>query len=263
MVDLARGAIDGYLAVSSLNRTGEPMRIINPKVRQAIESGAGLRLNLGCGLRRCEGYFGIDQVALPTADILADLNEPLSLIPDNSVDAVYSRHALEHVENFLPLMAELHRVTRPGGRIEIIVPHFSNPYGYSDPTHVRQFGLYTFFYFADEEDQPRRKVPAFYCPQRFEIESIHIQLLKRSRIGRPAAALSQWFINRSFGLLDWYERTLCWAFPAESICYVLHPKKPATPLRIGSNGTRHRHLKLAPPLEVVSLVERRSLSRQS
>ena len=69
---------------------------------------------------------------------------------------IYSRHPLEHVRNFLPLMAELHRVTRPGGRIEIIVPHFSNPYGYSDPTHVRHFGLYTFFYFADEEDQPRR-----------------------------------------------------------------------------------------------------------
>jgi hypothetical protein len=237
------------------------MRIINPRVRQAIESGVGLRLNLGCGLRHRQGFFGIDQVALPTADIIADLNKPLALLPDNSVEEVYSRHALEHVENFLPLMAELHRVTRPGGRIEIIVPHFSNPYGYSDPTHVRQFGLYTFFYFADEEDQPRRKVPAFYCPQRFEVETIRIQLLKRSRIGRPAAVLTQWFINRSFGLLDWYERTLCWAFPAESIHYVMYPKKPAAPLRMGFGAARHRHLKLAPPLEPVSLADHDSFTR--
>jgi hypothetical protein len=33
-----------------------------------------------------------------------------------------------------------------GELIEIIVPHFSNPHYYSDPTHVRFFGLYTMSY---------------------------------------------------------------------------------------------------------------------
>jgi len=137
------------------------MRIINPKVQDAIDSGQGLRLNLGCGLRRRDGFFGIDHVQLPDTDILADLNEPLSRLPDGSVAEIYTRHTLEHVRELLPLMAEIHRVCRPDARIEIVVPHFSNPYFYSDPTHVRHFGLYTFFYFADEEDQPQRKVPAF------------------------------------------------------------------------------------------------------
>jgi len=203
------------------------MRIINPKVRQAIESGNGLRLNIGCGLRQRSGFFGVDQISLPTADIVADLNEPLSDLPDNCVDEIFTRHTLEHVQNFLPLMSEMHRIIRPGGRIEIIVPHFSNPYGYSDPTHVRQFGLYTFFYFADEEDQPRRKVPSFYVSQRYVVESLEIRLLKRSLLARPLATGLQWCINRSIAFLDWYERSACWTFPAESIRYILKAKKTA------------------------------------
>ena len=203
------------------------MRIVNPNVRRLVESGDGLRLNLGSGLRKREGFVGVDQVPLPGTDIVADLNEPLDELPDNSVAEVYTRHTLEHVKNLLPLMAELHRVTRPGGRIEIVVPHFSNPYGYSDPTHVRQFGLYTFFYFADEEDQPTRKVPSFYVPERFTVESVAIHLIKRSRVARPLSSAMQWLINRGIGSLDWYERTACWTFPAESIRYVVRPKKAA------------------------------------
>jgi SAM-dependent methyltransferase len=207
------------------------MQILNPKVRQAIQRGEGLRLNLGCGQRRRDGFFGVDLAHMPAVDIAADLNEPLSALPDDSVEEIYTRHVLEHVRDFLPLMAEVHRVTRPDGRIEIVVPHFSNPYGYSDPTHVRQFGLYTFYYFADEVDQPRRKVPSFYVPERFTIESVRIKLLRRSLLARPFGAAFDWLINCRLALLDWYERTLCWAFPAESIHYVLRPKKVAQTAR--------------------------------
>lgn len=203
------------------------MRIVNPTIRQAIESGNGVCLNLGCGMRRKDGYFGVDHLGLPNVDIVADLNQPLTELPDGCVEKIFTRHTLEHVENFLPLMAELHRVMRPNGRLEITVPHFSNPYGYSDPTHVRLFGLYTFFYFADEKDQPRRKVPSFYMPERFTVESVRIKLLKPSLLLKPLTACLEWFINRSIGLQDWYERAVCRSFPAESIRYVLRVKKEA------------------------------------
>jgi SAM-dependent methyltransferase len=154
------------------------------------------------------------------------LNKPLAELPDNSVAEIYSRHTLEHVDALLPLMGELHRVTKPDGRIEIIVPHFSNPYGYSDPTHVRFFGLYSFYYFSDESDQPRRKVPSFYIPERFTVEAIRIHPMKRSVLSRLFGSLVKWFMNRSVARLDWYERNLCWWLPADSIRFVLKPKKP-------------------------------------
>jgi Methyltransferase domain len=209
---------------------GGSMRIVNPRVRQAIEAGDGLCLNLGCGKRQREGFFGIDRVELPNVDIVADLNEPLDQLPDGSVEQIFTRHTLEHVEKFMPLMTELHRIMRPNGQIEISVPHFSNPYGYSDPTHVRLFGLYTFFYFADEADQPRRKVPSFYAAERFTVESIRIQLLKPSLLFRPLTSSLEWFINRSIALQDWYERAVCRSFPADSIRFVLKVKKAAAGL---------------------------------
>jgi SAM-dependent methyltransferase len=203
------------------------MRFFNPAVLHDLEAGRGLRLNLGCGNHRRPGFYGLDHLDLPAADIVADLNQPLDLLPDNSVDEIYTRHTLEHVTEFLPLMQELHRVTRPGGRIEISVPHFSNPYGYSDPTHVRFFGLYSFFYFSDECDQPRRKVPSFYIPERFIVESVRIQPLRQSHLGRPFGSVLKRCINGSLARLDWYERRLCRWLPADSIYFVLRPKKPA------------------------------------
>lgn len=212
------------------------MRIVNPRVRHAIEAGEGLCLNLGCGMRQRDGFFGVDRVELPNVDIIADLNEPLDALPNDSVETIFTRHTLEHVDNLLPLMAELHRVMRPNGRIEISVPHFSNPYGYSDPTHVRMFGLYTFFYFADEADQPRRKVPSFYVSERFTVESVYFRLLKPSLLFRPITAGMEWFINRGIGLQDWYERALCRSFPADSIRYVLRAKKAA----VGANANTRK-----------------------
>ena len=203
------------------------MRILNSAVRSDLEAGRKLQLNLGCGLRRLPGYYNVDRVPLPGVDILADLEAPLTDLPDDSVEAVYCRHTLEHVTNLLGLLGELHRVTHPDGWLEVIVPHFSNPYGYSDPTHVRFFGLYSFYYLAEESDQPRRKVPNFYLAQRFRVEHVRFNLLKTSVADRLVRAVMQPLINQGVGWLDWYERRLCRLWPAEEILWLLRPLKPA------------------------------------
>jgi hypothetical protein len=201
------------------------VRIVNPKVRDAIAAGRPIRLNLGVGRRSREGYYGLDWIEMPGVDLVADLNEPLSELPDNSVEAIYTHHTVEHVVNFLPLMKEIHRVVIPDGRVEIVAPHFSNPYGYSDPTHVRFFGVYTFYYFSDEADQPRRKVPAFYLPERFAVESVNITLMPTLLLVKPIRRLATRIVNSSMGFLDWYERSWCRKFPADSVRYVLRVKK--------------------------------------
>jgi hypothetical protein len=214
------------------------MQILNPAVREDLEAGRKLRLNVGCGLRRLPGFYNVDHLPLPGVDILADLEAPLSDIPDDSVEAIYCRHTLEHVTRLLELLGELHRVTHPEGRLEVIVPHFSNPYGYSDPTHVRFFGLYSFFYLAEESDQPRRKVPNFYLRQRFRVERVRINLLRTSVMDKVVRAVLQPLINRSIGWLDWYERRLCRLWPADDIHWLLRPVKPERPARLASEPAR-------------------------
>jgi len=152
------------------------MKIINSQVTKDIDQGKPLKLDLGSGENCRKGFYSVDCIEMKGVDIIANLNEPLYLIPNNSVEYVYSRHALEHVQHLLPLICEIHRITKKEGKIEIIVPHFSNVYGFSDPTHVNFFGLYSMFYFVSPENQPKlRKVPSYYTNVRFIIDSIKLQ----------------------------------------------------------------------------------------
>ncbi|WP_020473877.1 class I SAM-dependent methyltransferase [Zavarzinella formosa] len=201
------------------------MKFVNPKVVADIAAGRLLKLDLGCGPRPKEGYYGVDHADMPTVDIAANLEEPLTELPANSVEAIVTRHTMEHIVNFLPLLKEIHRVVIPGGTVDVEVPHFSNPYYYSDPTHVRFFGLYTFHYFSDPVSQPRRPVPNFYMAERFQVRSIKFSLMPTLIMNKPIRRLSTKILNCSFRLQDYYERALCRHFPVSSIKYALTVQK--------------------------------------
>ena len=62
------------------------------------------------------GRVTTDLLDLSDIDIVCDLNEGLSFLPDNSVDEIYSSNVLEHIVNFDFLMREIHRVLKPCGK---------------------------------------------------------------------------------------------------------------------------------------------------
>lgn len=201
------------------------MKILNPAVTQALQAGQKLKLNIGGGATVKEGYFNLDLVELPQVDIVADLNQPFSLLPDNSVERVYTCHVLEHVSNLLGLMEELHRICTPGAEIEIIVPHFSNPLYYSDPTHVRPWGIYTIAYFMDKEDQVGRKVPCYYSKARFKLKSRRIVFARTNLLDRIFVPALRSILNRWFSAMEIYERRWSWIYPAWELQMVVQPKK--------------------------------------
>ncbi|WP_137937967.1 methyltransferase domain-containing protein [Chitinivorax sp. B] len=201
------------------------MKILNPAVQAALQSGAPIKLNVGGGTTRRDGYFNIDLVALPEVDIVADLNAPLSLLPDNCVSAVYTSHVLEHVTNLLGLMEELHRVCRPDAMLEIIVPHFSSPLYYSDPTHVRPWGIYTIGYFMDREDQIGRKVPSYYSQARFKLLERRLVFSRSNLFDRLLVPALRAVLNRWFAAMEVYERRWAWIYPALEIRMMVTPKK--------------------------------------
>ena len=206
------------------------MQVRNPAVLEAIAQRRPLRLNLGAGRRGRDDTFAVDLVDLPGVDIVADLNQPLSLLPDDSVGFVHSSHVFEHVDNLMGLMRELHRVCRPDAKLEIIVPHFSNPNFYSDPTHRRPFGLYTFHYFCDPRWQPgRRKVQDYYTDARFRIESVRFNFDRADWLDRLLVPPVRALANRSFAALQRYERRWCRLYPVSEMRFVLTPDKSGPP----------------------------------
>lgn len=122
---------------------------IKINLEQAINSQNPVIIELGCGQKKKTDRITIDRVDLPNVDIVADIENGLPFLPDNSVDQIHCRSVLEHIKNFENLMREITRVLKKNGKANIFVPHFSNPYYYSDYTHKRFFGLYTFYYFVE------------------------------------------------------------------------------------------------------------------
>jgi SAM-dependent methyltransferase len=79
-------------------------------------------LHLGCGSRRVEGWLNVD---LENADVLVDLGAGELPFPSDHFRAVVSQHLVEHLEpdcQLRPLLAEIRRVLKPGGRLWLSTP---------------------------------------------------------------------------------------------------------------------------------------------
>ena len=80
-----------------------------------------LRIELGGGKIPKPGYVNVDMC--DGADCKHDLEKPLPFA-DDSVEAVYSSHCMEHVDRVFLLLNEICRVCVIGARVTIAVPHF-------------------------------------------------------------------------------------------------------------------------------------------
>lgn len=180
-------------------------------------------LELGCGAtKRDDHAIGIDVRDEPGVDIVGDVFDALQEFPASSVDAVASEHFFEHIDDLPRLMGEIARVLKPGGRLTVAVPHFSNPWYYSDPTHRRFFGLYTFCYLADSS-LFRRSVPMHGATHDFELTAVRLEFKStRPFYVRHAVKRAQgWIVNSTTWLQEYYEETLCWLVPCHSVRYTL------------------------------------------
>ena len=92
--------------------------------RRATRIGAHtpLRLHLGSAAHRKEGWINIDLVGDPV-DLAWNLTNPLPF-RDDSVEAIFSEHVLEHfsLAEGLSLISGCHRVLRPDGVLRVGVP---------------------------------------------------------------------------------------------------------------------------------------------
>ncbi len=192
-------------------------------LEKIIGSGQPLILEIGCGQQKKKGAITVDKLDLPHVDIIADLEDGLGFLPDSSVDEIHCRSVLEHIDNFENLMKEIVRVLKADGRARIFVPHFSNPYSYSDYTHKRHFGLYTFYYFVENRKQLKRKVPDFYSNIRIEILSLKLVFRSPFWISKQLKKMLGAVFNCHRSVMEFYEQHLCYLLPCYGIEIVFKP----------------------------------------
>ena len=114
-------------------------------------------LDVGCGWNKTPGAIGIDSNPKTQADVIHDLGDVPYPFAENEFDEIVCRHVIEHVPDVMAFVTELYRITKPGGRITVVTPHYTNPDWASDPTHRNHFNSYSFRCFIKNSEATRHR----------------------------------------------------------------------------------------------------------
>ena len=134
------------------------------------EEPAGRRLNVGCGRDVRPGWVNVDVERVP-GTVRADVHT----LPwrESAFDYVLASHLLEHVPDVKRAVAELARVLRPGGVLEVRAPDYRHENAFTDLEHVRFFTPRSMDYFAEDSDKFRHRYPALFARVRVEEVRVH------------------------------------------------------------------------------------------
>ena len=134
-------------------------------------------LDVGCGKNKTPGAIGMDINPLTKADVIHDLGVFPYPFADDEFDEVIGLHVVEHVPDPMGFVQELHRITKPGGTIRLVCPHYTNPAWASDLTHRNHISSYSFQYF-----QENRQIFDFYTSARLVPKEVRLTLANLWRV---------------------------------------------------------------------------------
>jgi predicted SAM-dependent methyltransferase len=171
-------------------------------------------LDIGCGWRKQPGSIGMDRIALPTVDVLHDFDDIPFPFEDDAFNEIHLVHVVEHAEDVIELMEEVHRIARSGARVRVVTPHYTDSMSWQDPTHRWHLNSYSFRYF-----EPRYQ-SNYYTKARFKVVSRHVSM---ARLWRTLGL--EWLINlderyRSMRVVrKFWEQYLCFIFRAKHLTF--------------------------------------------
>lgn len=106
--------------------------------------------------------------------------------PDAHFDAVVIWHVLEHLPDPARILAEVHRILRPGGRLVVAVPNFSSAQArWSGPAWFHLDAPRHLFHF------PLSALCRLLANTGFEVESVHHFSLRQNPFGWIQSALNR------------------------------------------------------------------------
>lgn len=168
-------------------------------------------LNLGCGRKYLPEAINLDMLPETRPDVVHDLNQLPWPFPDDHFREILAYDVIEHLEQFVPTMEEIHRVCCDGAVVRITVPHFSCANAFTDPTHRQCFGYFSMNYLTGDNELD------FYTPARFKKLSSRM-LFYPSLINKLVWRLANRYPEA-------YERRWAWIFPAWYLYFELEVQK--------------------------------------
>ena len=141
-------------------------------------------LNVGCGGVKLEGAVGVDIRPAPEVDAVCDLNSYPWPFQEGVFDQIFCQDIIEHLDDVVKTMQEIHRIAKGGSKVTISTPHFAHPNSFRDPTHKWHFTIDTFDYFTKELQYP------VYTKEKFRVIKKEFRFTRKSGLGAILARFS-------------------------------------------------------------------------
>jgi SAM-dependent methyltransferase len=172
-------------------------------------------LDIGCGTHKTPGAIGMDINPRTDADVIHDLDAFPYPFPDDEFDLIVGNQVIEHVADVMGVIAELYRIAKPGARLRLDTPHFSDIASYTDPTHRRHLTTESFAYFTGN-----RPDFDFYSHVHLRAIEIRVTMLKLWRLLGFELLINAWnrFPSLRF-LRRFWEQYLCFIVRGKTIFF--------------------------------------------
>lgn len=175
---------------------------ITTDIDKLMAEKQGIRLDIGCGASKNEGFVGIDILPLKGVDIVHNIELTPWPLPDDCVLTAVASHVLEHISPapgdarldaltelliekklvtkeeafkhmgnpgavFMRVMDEIWRIMKPNGQFAFVVPYAESHGMMQDPTHCNFINETTMCYFDPLDPS---QLYSFYRPKPWTIE---------------------------------------------------------------------------------------------
>lgn len=140
-----------------------------------------LKLNIGAGLKKKEGFVNIDSNPKTEPDVVRDIRRGLPY-DGSTVDLIECDHLIEHLnpEDFIFFFNECHRVLVDGGKLIVRAPYYQGKWAFIDPTHIRYITEHSFDFFVNKDyNSTTAGVTGWYEPESTNVNGGEITVVMK------------------------------------------------------------------------------------
>jgi SAM-dependent methyltransferase len=179
--------------------------------QQTRPAGPADVLNLGCGRKLMAGALNLDRSDDIGAGLVHDLRRMPWPLPADHFRSVHAYDVVEHLDDVVGTLEEIHRICRPGASVHLTVPHFSSSNAFTDVTHQHFFSARSFEPFDGAHEL------SFYSQARFRYRHVRISF-HPSLVNKIVFRLANRWPHA-------YEQRWAWIFPAWFLFFELEVVK--------------------------------------